>query len=56
MKAKDLASELMKHPEFDVKFSTLKPDGTKWGIKLCVFDVALGDIGYSDKTIILTPE
>lgn len=60
MKAKELAEELLKHPDFDVELSymTFKRDGIhtpfpdiyNYKIK------GIADIGHSDKVIILDGE
>lgn len=57
MKAKELAKELLKHPDFDVKFHDFYQEfaGGKlicdsWG------NIEVGDIGHSDKVIILIGE
>ena len=57
MLAKDLAAELLKHPDFEVKFHDFHqefPGGP------CICDswskVEITDIGHSDKVIILTGE
>lgn len=53
MKAKELAKELLKNPEFEVEFREFHSsffDGTN----LLVFkDVQIDDVGYSSKLIIL---
>jgi hypothetical protein len=59
MKAKELAEELLKHPDFDVELiymtsfkrdGMLFPDIYKYKIK------GIADIGHSDKVIILDAE
>ena len=60
MKAKELADELLKHPDFDIEltYMTFKRDGIhtpfpniyNYKIK------GIADIGYSDKVIILDGE
>lgn len=60
MKAKDLADELLKHPDFDIELSymTFKRDGIHtpfpdvYNYKI----TGIADIGYSDKVIILDGE
>lgn len=60
MKAKELAEELLKHPDFDVEFiySTFIRDG----IHVPFLDIynytitGIADIGHSDKVIILEGE
>lgn len=55
--AKELAEELMKHPDFEVKFSFIEPDGSNWGLTCRSFEgIDVIDIGYSDKTIVLSGE
>jgi len=49
MKAKELAKLLMEHPNFEVDFAFSENDGTDWGITIRIFDVEVGDIGYSGK-------
>lgn len=54
MKAKDLAEELIKFPDFEVEAYIMVKDGSKWGIELQTYRVeSVGDIGYSDKVIVL---
>ena len=49
------AEELMKNPDFEIKFYILKKTNNKWGIEINFYsDIHIGDIGYSDKIIILT--
>jgi len=55
MKAKELAEQLLRHPDFDVEFGFLEPDGSSWGIRLRRFVVMIDDIGYSSKKVILGP-
>ena len=58
MKAKELADELLKNPDFDVELiymtyehdDTTFPDVYKYNIK------GIADIGYSDKVILLDGE
>lgn len=50
MKAKDLAKELLKHPEFEIEVCTFN-ESYHW-IKV----TGIADIGYSDKRIILDTE
>lgn len=57
MKAKDLAAELLKHPDFDVKFHDFHQEFP--GGSLCCdswSNIEITDIGHSDKVIILTGE
>lgn len=57
MKAKDLAKELLKYPDFDTRVVVLTIDNSEWGVKLDIFDVTgICDIGQSDKTIQLEIE
>jgi len=57
MKAKELSKEILKNPEFDIKFSVLESDESKWGIIVRKFKITgILDIGYSDKIIILDGE
>ena len=57
MKAKDLANELLKHPDFDVEFiySTFIRDGihTPFPDIYSYKITGIADVGYSDKVIIL---
>ena len=55
MKAKDLAEQLLKFPDFDVEFGLLEPDGSPYGIGLRIFDVQVDDIGYSSSVVRLGP-
>ena len=62
MKAKELAEELLKHPDFDVEFATLENiTDEESGIKDFPYlfrfnNVKLGVIVYPDKLILLTGE
>jgi len=60
MKAKDLADELLKHPDFDIELSymTFKRDGihTPFPDTYNYKITGVADIGYSDKVIILDGE
>ncbi len=53
MKAKELAEQLLKNPDFDIVFVTV--DSTVgFGYNIRKFkDIGIADIGYSDKTITL---
>jgi hypothetical protein len=56
MKARELAEELLKNPEFDVAFTFddlkhVPADG--WPDYRHFENVTIGDIGYSDKVICL---
>lgn len=54
MKACDLAAELMKHPDFEVRFVFSTVDDSEWGLTVNVFDnIEINDIGYSNKIISL---
>ena len=58
MKANELAKELLKNPDFDLEFSISEliesANRTDWGLTIRRFsDIEIGDIGYSDKVIIL---
>lgn len=56
MKAKDLAEQLLKNPDFDVAFNTIH-NGGGFGFNVKQFrNINIADIGYSDKTIILGGE
>ena len=57
MKAKDLAKELLKNPDFDIEFCFSFDDGSEWGFAVRSYkNVKIDDIGYSAKTIILGGE
>ena len=60
MKAKELAEELLKHPDFDVEltYMTFKRDGmhTQFPDVYNYKITGIADIGYSDKIIILDGE
>lgn len=60
MTAKELADELLKHPDFDVEFvySTFIRDGihTPFPDISCFKITGIADIGHSDKVIILDGE
>lgn len=54
MKAKELAEKLLRHPDFDVRFSFVERDNSRWGLTIRSFeDIDIIDIGYSDKVILL---
>lgn len=56
MKAKDLAKQLLKNPDFDVIFNIID-NGGSLGFSVKEFrNIDITDIGYSDKTIILGGE
>ena len=60
MKAKELAEELLKNPDFDVEFTTWvnianeESEGCHYPCLIKFNNIGLGDIGYSDKVIQLT--
>jgi hypothetical protein len=51
MRAKELAKFLLEHPEFDVEFGLLEPDGSTYGVGLRTFEVMVDDIGWSSRVI-----
>ncbi len=56
MKAKELAEQLLKNPDFDVVFNTIDNEGS-FGFNVRQFkNIDITDIGHSDKTIILGGE
>lgn len=56
MKAKELAEQLLKNPDFDVIFNIID-NGGSFGVSVKEFrNIDITDIGYSDKTIILGGE
>lgn len=56
MKAKELAEQLLKNPDFDVVFNTIDNAGS-FGFNVRQFkNIDITDIGHSDKTIILGGE
>lgn len=56
MKAKELAEQLLKNPDFDVVFNTIDNRGS-FGFNVRQFkNIDITDIGHSDKTIILGGE
>lgn len=56
MKAKDLAEQLLKNPDFDMTFNTIN-NGGSFGFNVRQFgNIGITDIRYSDKTIILGGE
>lgn len=56
MKAKDLAKQLLKNPDFDVIFNIID-NGGSLGFSVKEFrNIDITDIGYSEKTIILGGE
>ena len=60
MKAKELAEELLKHPDYDVEFvySTFIRDGihTPFPDIYSYKIIGIADIGHSDKVIVLDGE
>ncbi len=53
--SKELALELLKHPEFDIEFSIFERDGSAYGAGVRSWNITgIGDIGYSDKIILLS--
>lgn len=56
MKAKDLAEQLLKNPNFDVIFNIID-NGGSFGFTVRQFkNIDITDIGHSDKIIILGGE
>ena len=54
MKAKELAEELLKTPEFEVKAVHLHESDAGWGIDMDRFNVnGMADVGYSDGVAVL---
>lgn len=59
MKAKDLAAELMKYPDFDVEFTYMtfsQDSNTKFPDIYNYTITGICDIGHSDKVIVLDGE
>ena len=57
MKAKELATQLLEHPDFDVDFSFSEIDDSEYGMTVRTFEnITIGDIGHSDKIIKLSGE
>lgn len=58
MKARELAEKLMEHPDFDVEFifSEEFNENDKWPTIRKFNNISIGDIGHSDKIIILDGE
>ena len=55
MKAKELAEELVRCGDFDVEFRFSELDGSDYGMTVRRFkSIGIGDIGHSDKIVILT--
>lgn len=56
MKAKELAEQLLKNPDFDIVFNATEKT-EDFGVYIKIFEnIEIIDIGYSDKTIILGGE
>ncbi len=56
MKAKELAEQLLKNPDFDVVFNTIDNERS-FGFNVRQFrNINITDIGHSDKIIILGGE
>lgn len=55
MKAKELAAQLMEHPDFEVEFSLFELKVSPYGMELRRFSIQVDDIGYSDKIVVLGP-
>lgn len=57
MTAKELAEQLLKHPDFEVKFHDFHQEFSG-GPLICDSwsNLEIGDIGHSDKVIVLTGE
>lgn len=54
MTAKELADKLLEHPNFEVRFSFMEPDGSHYGFVVRTFEnLSVSDIGHSDKVMIL---
>lgn len=57
IKAKELAEELLKHPDFEVFLLFCELDNSEYGMTVRRFKInGIGDIGHSDKTLILDSE
>lgn len=57
MKAYDLAKKLLEYPDFDVEFVFSEPDNSSYGLSVRTFEnVEVGDIGHSDKVLVLVGE
>lgn len=56
MKAKELAEQLLKNPDFDVVFTTVDEGDVFWPNVRRFENIDINDIGYSDKVIILGGE
>jgi hypothetical protein len=54
MKAKEIAEQLLLHPDFDVEFRHFRVDGSEYGATFDSFkDIHILDIGHSNKIIVL---
>lgn len=57
MKSKELAEKLLKYPDFEIDFCFSELDNSDYGMTVRVFNnIAIGDIGHSDKKIRLSGE
>lgn len=57
MTAKELAEKLLKHPDFEVRMCIGEQDDSAYGFTVRDFKVTgIGDLGYSDKVILLSVE
>ena len=57
MTAKELAEKLLENPDFEVRICIGEQDDSVYGFTVRDFNVTgIGDIGYSDKVIILSAE
>lgn len=60
MKAKDLASELLKHPDFEVQCVYVDEDiamvDQRWALYHTLKVTNIADIGYSSQVIVLATE
>jgi hypothetical protein len=53
MKAKELAEQLMKNPDFDVKMRTFDSEKGMRPMLKTYSDVEVFDIGYSDRVLLV---
>jgi hypothetical protein len=53
MKIKELIQKLKEYPDFDIKVSIFRPDGSEWGVGLEDYWILDVDIGHSDKVVTL---
>jgi hypothetical protein len=62
MKAKELAEKLLEYPDFDVEFTAWEKiannesEGGSFPYIIKFNNVEVGDVGHSDKVILLTGE